>query len=447
MWMPETESVPEKLTVTVRLYQPFASGPRSGFAFDGGCGPVVRESDGSRADVACPVGAVAGNGRGAAVRAAVRHSRRAGGDPGHAVVTGDLEADGWLYQPSLSGPRWTAIRTPGGDPSFLTLTVDVTMPSGSDTWHDTGVPPVSCEMVVAPQPWLHETVTACRCHSEQFAGPGEHVALGAGGNACEVEAVSVSTTSVAGTSRSESLPLTCALPCARSDQDEQQARTREREREERERSQDHRVRRGLGRRDAGGRPRGDADRLVPAPSTCGDGRHLGSGGLRFRPSIRFRLGGRLRPWRRLRRARSLDATCRVVATTAAQPTRSPRRNRSPLRLRSRTSARSAACGGRVGGGRPRLLRRRRMWIGPWCGCRAERLRLRPSAAASPSDAVTSRGPRGPEAALRRAGPRSRPQRRSGTCPTSPFTCSPDVLARMEATPRCPIRQTDFRRVR
>jgi hypothetical protein len=59
------------------------------------------------------------------------------------------------------------------------LTVVVTDPLGSLTVHDTGLPPVSLEIVTDGQlDALHLTVTFAVCHAEQSAGPGEHVGIG-----------------------------------------------------------------------------------------------------------------------------------------------------------------------------------------------------------------------------------------------------------------------------
>ena len=121
-----------------------------------------------------------------------------------------------MYQPLLSGSRSATTRTPGGDESFRTLTVDVTEPSAFAAVHETGVPPVSLEMVVGPQVWFQETVTLSRCQLKQLLEPGEQLAMGAGGGADDAEPGSASTNSAAGTSRSSEL-APHALPPCRSD--------------------------------------------------------------------------------------------------------------------------------------------------------------------------------------------------------------------------------------
>ncbi len=67
------------------------------------------------------------------------------------------------------------IRTPGGEPSLRTMVVEVTDPSAFAAVHETGVPPVSLEIVVGPQVWFQKTVTASRCQSEQVPEPGEQL--------------------------------------------------------------------------------------------------------------------------------------------------------------------------------------------------------------------------------------------------------------------------------
>ena len=87
----------------------------------------------------------------------------------------------WLYQSLLSGPRSAEAVTRGGVASRLTLVVVVLDPSAFDHVHDTGVPPVSLEIVVAPQPLAvtpaggdaHDTVTFAVCQAKQLDGPGE----------------------------------------------------------------------------------------------------------------------------------------------------------------------------------------------------------------------------------------------------------------------------------
>ena len=105
----------------------------------------------------------------------------------------------WLYQPLLSGPRSAEAVTAGGVPSFLTLVVVVLDPSAFDHVHDTPVPPVSLEIVTAPQPLAvtpaggdaHDTVTAAVCQAKQFDGPGEQEGSGgAGGGAVEARPAS-----------------------------------------------------------------------------------------------------------------------------------------------------------------------------------------------------------------------------------------------------------------
>jgi len=98
----------------------------------------------------------------------------------------------WLYQSLLSGPRSAEAVTRGGDASRLTLVVVVLAPSAFDHVHETGVPPVSLEIVVPPHPLAvtpagadaHDTVTFPVCQAKQLDGPGEQEGSGgAGGGA------------------------------------------------------------------------------------------------------------------------------------------------------------------------------------------------------------------------------------------------------------------------
>ena len=67
------------------------------------------------------------------------------------------------------------------------MTVVVTEPLPSAAVHETGLPPVSLEMVVGPHAELHVTVTSDVCHDEHSAGPGEHDGTGVGGSASAVD--------------------------------------------------------------------------------------------------------------------------------------------------------------------------------------------------------------------------------------------------------------------
>ena len=141
-------------------------------------------------------------------------------DSRHAVVAVELDADGVVVptvavraafgqrrcgRPVASRPSGRRRSSSSSPPRSLPCTRPA-------------VPPVSFEIVVGPQVWLQETVTALSVPVEAVcSGPASSSAIGAGGGADDAEPGSASTNSAAGTSRSASLPLTRFLPAARTD--------------------------------------------------------------------------------------------------------------------------------------------------------------------------------------------------------------------------------------
>ncbi len=103
----------------------FLSGWRSGFASTLGGVASYWIWLGPRPRVARSVGAASRDGNTSPVGPLYVAARRARGDPDKPSSPVNSARTAWLYQPLLSGPRSSGIRTPGGEPSLRTMVVEV----------------------------------------------------------------------------------------------------------------------------------------------------------------------------------------------------------------------------------------------------------------------------------------------------------------------------------